>query len=370
MPVAFHANATVPGQCRAAQRSAIVAPLCCAVWRAGGTMIRTYKSAGARIEPIACADLPDALLGASTDIVWIDVLTPTQDEDHRIEALLGISLPTREEMEEIEVSARLYQEDSAEFMTVTAIIRIDTEEPESTPVTFVLKENTLVTVRYDEPKAFANFLTRTQKPGAVPVSSGELVMLGLIEALCDRLADALENVGRNIDGISRSVFRRKPGEKRLSNTEDLQATIQRIGRDGDLLNKVRESLVSVNRVLTYHTTIDGTDKQKVKDARARSKQLYRDVVALTDQATFLSNKVNFLLDATLGLINLQQNQIIKIFSVAAVVFLPPTLVASIYGMNFQHIPELKWEYGYLWAVGLMITSAILPYYYFKRRGWL
>ena len=124
-------------------------------------------------------------------------------------------------------------------------------------------------------------------------------------------------------------------------------------------------------MLTYHTTVDQlADKKVTKEAKARTKVLYRDVVALTDQATFLSSKVNFLLDATLGLINLQQNQIIKIFSVAAVVFLPPTLVASIYGMNFQDMPELKWLFGYPWALGLMVVSAILPYLYFKQRRWL
>ncbi len=332
-------------------------------------MINFYKNLGNRLQ-LARDAVPATLEGAATDIVWIDVLSPTPEEDSQVEKLLGISLPTREEMEEIEVSARLYQEDNAEFMTLVAVIRIQSEEPETSPITFVLKGNTLVTLRYAEPQAFINYLARAQKPGAVPCSSGELIMLALIEALCDRLADALENVGRNIDGVSRSVFRRKPGEKPLSNTGDLQAVIERIGQDGDLLTKVRESLVSINRVLTYHTTLDGNDKQRVKDARARSKVLYRDVVALTDQATFLSNKINFLLDATLGLINLQQNQIIKIFSVAAVVFLPPTLVASIYGMNFKHMPELDWPLGYVWAIGLMIASAILPYYYFKRRGWL
>ena len=131
---------------------------------------------------------------------------------------------------------------------------------------------------------------------------------------------------------------------------------------------MRESLVSINRVLTYHTTLDGNDKQRVKEARARSKVLYRDVVALTDQATFLSSKINFLLDATLGFINLQQNQIIKIFSVAAVIFLPPTLVASIYGMNFKHMPELDWPLGYLWAIALMITSAILAILLLQAQG--
>ena len=122
--------------------------------------------------------------------------------------------------------------------------------------------------------------------------------------------------------------------------------------------------------MVYHTNVEQGDKKGTKEAKARSKVLYRDVVALTDQTTFLSNKINFLLDATLGLINLQQNQIIKIFSVAAVVFLPPTLVASIYGMNFEQMPELKWIMGYPWALGLMVLSAVLPYIYFKRRGWL
>ncbi len=333
-------------------------------------MITAYRCEGNRIQPLACDALPSTLEGASTGIVWIDVHKPTAVEDQQVEKLLCISLPTREEMEEIEISARLYQEDSAEFMTLTAIVRIHAEEPETTPITFVLKGDTLVTLRYEEPKAFANYIARAQKPGAVPCSGGEMIMMGLIEALCDRIADALENVGRDIDSVSRSVFRRKPGEKPLSNPHDLQAIIEKIGRNGDLLNKVGESLVSINRVLTYHTTLDENDKRRGKEARARSKVLSRDVVALTDQATFLSNKVNFMLDATLGLINLQQNQIIKIFSVAAVIFLPPTLVASIYGMNFEHMPELKWQFGYLWGIGLMIASAILPYYIFKRRGWL
>ena len=178
-----------------------------------GTMIKAYRYLGNRLEPIACDAIPITLEGASTDIVWIDVVAPTAEEDRQVEKLLGISLPTREEMEAIEVSARLYQEDNAEFMTLTAVVRIDTEEPEMTPITFVLKGNTLVTLRYAEPKAFVNYLSRAQKPGAVPCSGGELIMMGLIEALCDRLADALENVGRDIDGVSRTVFRRKPGEK-------------------------------------------------------------------------------------------------------------------------------------------------------------
>ena len=331
-------------------------------------MLRSYRRENSHIV-LDQEGIPAEATGVLGQPVWIDLYNPAPQDNRYVEQLLAISLPTREEMQEIEVSARLYQEDGAEFMTLTAASLLESDEPITSPITFVLKGNTLVTMRYDEPKAFANFVTRAQRTNAVPVANGEQIMMGLIEALLDRMADALERVGTGIDHVSRQVFR-KGKEKAAPTSEDLQAAIERIGQDGDLLTKVRESLVSINRVLTYHTSVDQQDKKVTKDAKARTKVLYRDVVALTDQATFLSSKVNFLLDATLGLINLQQNQIIKIFSVAAVVFLPPTLVASIYGMNFADIPELKWMFGYPWALGLMVLSAILPYLYFKRRRWL
>jgi magnesium transporter len=330
-------------------------------------MLRAYRNAANRLVP-SNATSSDELTAAP--VVWFDLIKPTSEEDRQIEALLSISIPTREEMQGIEVSARLYNEDGAEFMTIAAVAQIDTDDPILTPITFVLKGQTLVTVRYDETKAFANFLARAQKANAVPCGNGEQVMLSLIEALGDRMADALERTAVDIDTISREVFRRRRPAGSSARARDLEGLLEQIGRDGDLLTKVRESLVSINRLLTYHTTVELADKRAGKDAKVRAKTLYRDVVALTDQTAFLSNKVNFLLDATLGLINLQQNQIIKIFSVAAVVFLPPTLVASIYGMNFEVMPELKWVLGYPWAIVLMIASAVLPYVYFKRRGWL
>ncbi len=331
-------------------------------------MLRSYRRENSYIV-LDQEGIPAEGATSPSQAVWIDLYNPAPQDNRYVEQLLAISLPTREEMQEIEVSARLYQEDGAEFMTLTAASLLETDEPINTPITFVLKGSTLVTMRYAEPKAFANFVARAQRSNAMPVANGEQIMMGLIESLLDRMADALERVGTGIDQVSRQVFR-KGKEKASPSGEDLQAAIERIGQDGDLLTKVRESLVSINRVLTYHTSVEQQDKKITKDAKARTKVLYRDVVALTDQATFLSSKVNFLLDATLGLINLQQNQIIKIFSVAAVVFLPPTLVASIYGMNFTDIPELKWMFGYPWALGLMVLSAILPYLYFKRRRWL
>jgi magnesium transporter len=234
-------------------------------------------------------------------------------------------------------------------------------------VTFILKETALVTVRYAEPKAFSAFAVRAQRPDAACLT-GEDAMLGLIEAMIDRIADALERVSNQVDGISRDVFRKKAGNA-SKQTRNLQSIIEQIGREGDLLSMVSEGLISMVRLLTYHTAA-AEGGRKASRPRQRAKSLQRDAVSLSDHTARLSSKINFLLDATLGLINLEQNQIIKIFSVASVVFLPPTLVASIYGMNFQLMPELDWAVGYPWALGLMVMSAVLPYLYFKRRGWL
>jgi len=209
-----------------------------------------------------------------------------------------------------------------------------------------------------------------QRPNGVSCESGELAMLGLLEAMIDRTADALERIGNEVDGISREVFR-KNNSSVTKKTRDLQSLIEQIGQKGDFLSVIRESLVSVGRLVAYHTALDGIGTRKaIKESRQRVKLIQRDATSLGDHALFLSNKINFLLDATLGLINLEQNQIIKIFSVAAVVFLPPTLVASIYGMNFDVMPELKFHFGYPVALLMMVLSAYLPFLYFKRRGWL
>src|SRR5262249_23008530 len=153
-------------------------------------------------------------------------------------------------------------------------------------------------------------------------------------------------------------------------SRDFEAIIEQLGAKGDLLAMIRESLVSLNRLLAYHTTTVTTDKGPNKDAAAWVRDMTQDVTALSDHATYLSNKTSFLLDATLGLINLEQNQIIKIFSIAAVVLLPPTLVATIYGMNFKAMPELEWSFGYPWALSLIVITALVPFLWFRRKGWL
>jgi magnesium transporter len=333
-------------------------------------MLRIHRCEGDRLVARTLPGADGSDLGPGEGALWLDLLNPTPEEDACVERALGISLPSREEMQEIEMSARLYNEGGAEFMTITAIVKLDSDEPLTTPITFVLKGPNLATVRFAEPRAFRSIVARAQRPNAVACSTGEQVMLSLIEALIDRMADTLERVAADIDAISRSVFRHKSRNGRPSKSRDLAATIEQIGSNGDLLTKLRESLVSINRLLSYHSAAEAEDKRVLKEVRARIKSLHRDAVALSDQSNFLSNKTNFLLDATLGLINLEQNQIIKIFSIVAVVLMPPTLVASIYGMNFAHMPELGWAYGYPTALVLMAVAAVVPYLWFKREGWL
>jgi magnesium transporter len=328
-------------------------------------MLRLYTFQNDRLVLIEA--LPPAQNKES--VVWFDLFNPTPEEEHLVEQRLGISVPTRDEMEEIELSARLYHEGDAEFMTMTAITKLDTDEPVKTPITFIVRGASLVTVRYMEPRPFAMFAARAQRPHAVPCATGEQVMAGLIEATIDRIADALETVGTEVDGLSREVFLNKASNV-TKKTRDLRSVIERIGRKGDFLTMISESLVSIARHVAYYTALEAWEHRTSKEARQRARLVQRDVTFLSDHAAFLSSKINFLLDATLGLINLEQSQTIKIFSVAAVVFLPPTLVASIYGMNFDYMPELEWLLGYPGALGLMVLSAILPYLYFKKRGWL
>jgi magnesium transporter len=333
-------------------------------------MLRAYRREDCRLVPTELDLTSHSPPADASGALWLDLITPTREEVHFAEHLLGISIPTQEEAQEIEVSARLYHEDGAEFMTMTGVSQLESEAPMTTPISFILKGETLATIRYAQPKPFFTYATRAQKAGAVPCINSEQVMLGLVEALIERMAEALEKTGRNLERLSRQVFRYKPPGGTASKSRDFQAIIEEIGARGDLLAMVRESLVSLNRLLAYHNTTGKAADGPSKDAVAWVKDMLQDVVALSDHATYLSNKTNFLLDATLGLINLEQNQIIKIFSIAAVCLMPPTLIASSYGMNFRHMPELEWLFGYPYALALMLITAIIPFVWFKRKGWL
>lgn len=298
--------------------------------------------------------------------LWIDLLEPTMEEEKATEALCGIDVPTPEEMREIEFSSRLYHEDDAVFMTALVLSHTDKDDVISSPMTFILAGSRLITLRFHEPRFFTAFTTRAQK-SSLAGGSADSVLIALLEACVDRLADIIERVAHDIDLLSAEVFNHT-GDRRPGGL-DYRAALVGLGAKGDLLSDVRESLTTLDRLFGYLALVAG-ERHMDKELKARIKTLSRDSRSLNDHLNFLSQKVTFLLDATLGLINIEQNAIIKIFSVAAVVFLPPTLIASIYGMNFRFMPELSWPWAYPMAIGAMVLSAILPYLFFKRKGWL
>ena len=305
------------------------------------------------------ADIPE-------QCVWVDLLEPTLAEERAVERLLAIDVPSREEMREIETSSRLYEEDGTLYMTATVVTKIDTDRPESAAITFILTRNRLITNRYVDPLPFRRFVAYSERHPAA-ATSAPAILAGLLEAVIERTADVLERVGAGLDELSAGVFA-APAPKAAARAQDLRGVMARIGRDGDLTSKARESLVTLARQLTFIQQSSAV--QLPRELVARYRSMSRDVLALSDHASFLANKSSFMLQATLGLINIEQNNIIKIFSVAATILLPPTLIASIYGMNFHFMPELDWHLGYPLALLLMVASAIGPYLFFKRKGWL
>jgi len=322
-----------------------------------------------RATTVERVDLTNLVGDPPPNVVWFDLFEPTGEERHRVEALLGLSLPTREEMQEIEPSSRLYVESDAAYMTATILHHADDPNPRHDPITFVLTKHNLVTLRYVDPRPILTFAQRyARQPGTC--SSGEDALVALLDAFVDRIADILEKVGLDLDALSQKVFRATAEGTNPQTGErvDLQRAIRDLGRYEDLCSTSRESLVSLGRVVRFLGAILDAGP-KTKENKAVLKSITRDMATLGEQATFESQKVNFLLNGTLGLINIEQNRIIKLFSVAAVVFLPPTLVASLYGMNFRHMPELDWTFGYPMAIALMVLSAVVPYLFFKRKGW-
>ena len=322
-------------------------------------MISIYDSADGTL----VKRLSGGLAGAAP--VWIDLLHPTKDEELAVEKALGISVPTLDEMKEIETSSRLYNEGGAHYMTATLLRQIGNEPAVRMSVTFILKDHTLVTVRYEEPRAVEQFLARVQRKDA-DCTTGCAVLVGLLEAVIDREADRIERITGEVDKLSQTIFAPKGGSG--SRSRRFEVNIKTIGLQGEIASRTRESLLSIDRVLTYVTHVMG-ERGDEKSLRARVKTASRDITSLELHVDAISQKVQFLLDASLGLISIEQNNIIKIFSVASVALMPPTLIASIYGMNFKHMPELESVYGYPIAIVAMILSAIIPFIYFKRKGW-
>ena len=323
-------------------------------------MLKTYQLQNGGLKG---TEIPEGGI-AAPEALWIDLLNPTIAERQTVNGLLGMELPTRADMEEIEISSRLYTEDGGVFMTALVLSQADSDRPIADVVTFVLARDKLITIRYIDPQAFRTFAARCERTMVI-APKAEAVLNALLDVIVDRMADVLERVGADVEAISREIF--DPSDAHTGR-RDFQGVLRRLGGKHDMTAKMRECLLTLLRMTTFLST--AIDTRASKEARTHVKTLTRDAQSLLDHSSFIAGKLSYLQDATLGLINNEQNNIIKIMSVAAMVFLPPTLIASIYGMNFHYMPELSWPTGYFISLVVMVISAVVPYVWFKRRGWL
>ena len=327
-------------------------------------MIKAYNFEGSDLKELNSNELGTHIDNA----IWVDLAHPTAKEETFIEDLLGINIPTREEMHKLEFSSRLYQRNNTLFATIIIITQADTPHPESHALTFILHNKWLITVRYVKEPPYNTVLINT-KLNATLSQKGSFVLSAMLEDITEKLADTLENITHNTEELSRLIFKYDYASNRFSKAgkPNFKDIISRISHNEDLLAKVRESLFTITRMLSF---ILRTSYFEAHENKKPIAMIMQDTSFLIEHATFLSSKIKFLLDAALGMINIEQSSIIKIVSVAAVLFLSPTLVASIYGMNFQYMPELKWHFGYPLAIILMILAGFFPYKYFKYKGWL
>ncbi|KGF70800.1 hypothetical protein LL06_03355 [Hoeflea sp. BAL378] len=324
-------------------------------------MIRAYDRAG------VCLDVPAP--GAEPlpqSACWIDLLQPTSEEEAQVERLIGVEVPSRDELRDIEPSSRLYIENGAAYLTASVVWKADSDFAEITDIGFVLAGERLVTIRYGEPKAFAIFAANA--PRELEGLGGHDVVTRLLEAMVDRTAEVLEGRSRQIDLLSSRVFSSGSDANPETATRDLESMLGVIAGHQRTIAKVRESLMSLSRVAGFLQTLPEIAGEKAIKQRCRS--LARDIQSLSEHADFISENIIFLLDASLGLISVQQNQVMKVVSVAAVVFLPPTFIGTVYGMNFDHMPELGLPWAYPIALAVMAISAVGPYLWFKKKGWL
>ena len=297
---------------------------------------------------------------------WIDLFDPTPEEVAQVERDTQLRLPARQHLEEIESSSRLSTSVDTIYLSMPVVAHED--EPGPTPLGFVLNKDILVTIRFTQLHGFDTAIQRFNE--GEQANSSMAVFAALLEGITDFAADALEHIGAELNDVSHRVFRNY-GRKRLHNAKrtnlGLRAVLIAVGEAGDKLSQIRESLLGLQRFVPY--VLEKGKDWIEKGIPERLRTVSRDLQALADFENHLSNKGQFLLDAILGFINTEQNDIFKVLTIVSVVGIPPTLIASMYGMNFQYMPELHWHLGYAWGLGLIFLSAILPTVWFKWRGW-
>jgi magnesium transporter len=300
--------------------------------------------------------------GEARQAVWIDLLSPTPEEIERVASSTGLRVPTEAEVSEIESTSRLAFEDGAYYLS-TPLASPDAQGDYALiPAGFVLSSRYLLTIRYAHVAAIdAARRACESQPGV----TAEAAFLGILEVIVDRAADALERAGAECEHLSQEAFRRTAEERRRE--DDLRESLRRVGAIANRSSHIRDALLGIGRIAAYLD--ESPHPAAPKLGAGRIKAIRADVASLTEYESSLSGKIQFLLDATLGLISVEQNEIVKTLTIASVVGIPPVVIAGIYGMNFHLMPELGWKYGYPFALFLMAVSAAIPYLWFKRRGW-
>ena len=300
------------------------------------------------------------------DALWIDLCKPETDEMAAVAPYVP-EVPTLADLEEIEISARLYRDGAFTIMTVMVpgLSRDDGVSPITGPVAFILGTGRLVTVRYHTTRPFETYAPRAEKVG-LGCDGAERVFLGLCEEIIGRIADLLEGAGKALDGITRQIF---TTQGMAPEAAVLQKALTISGQQSDMVGNCRLSLLTIERGLSFFL-VGLEDHGKADGLRATIKALTRDIQSLEVHGDYLSSRVAQATDATLGMINLAQNTTVRIVSVVAVLFMPPTLIASIYGMNFRMMPELSMAWGYPLALGLMLAAALSTWIAFKWKKWL
>lgn len=298
--------------------------------------------------------------------VWIDLINVTEEEEQKLEKLLNINIPTPEETKNVSISNRLYEENEAIYMSITSFINKGSDLSSLAPevITFIVVKGILITSRDTDIDLFGYHLPSSLSQLISSNNIALTLLLMFLKNIINDTASILEQVGHNLDTQNDNLLKIDKNDPKFSNKNILKE----ITLSGNTVSQIRESLTSFNRMTLFLSQSSLLNKKpKTMD---QLKNILDDISALSDQATFISNKIIFLLDATLGQINIDQNNIIKIFSLVSAIFLPPLLIASIYGMNFKFIPELNWVASYPIVLVIMLLSAWLPYRYFKRKNWL
>ncbi len=330
-------------------------------------MLKAYECTNGKLVALAdpATDIHDA--------VWFDLQNPTLEDYAIVARKTKRLLPSQGDLTEIENSARLSADGPVLTLSMPIVTRVG-DALQSSACGFVLAPEQLISIRFAPSQIFENFAAQPHETGAKGEPRSAFIFAGLLEAIVDRQADILEQLRQELDQLSHKIFHHRFGAKnqesamRRRNAEvELQAILVTLGRNYDIISFVRDSQLGVARIVPYATaTADWLPKSVV----GRLESVQKDTSSLNEFSTHLTDKVQFLLDATLGLINIAQNSLIKVLTIVSIVGIPPTLIAGIYGMNFKDIPELSWKYGYGYAWAFMILSAVLPLAWFRRKGWL